>query len=126
MLLFRFDTARAGLTALIAACSITPSSGMAEDACEISSDIGLYNDRVEQAIMLMQYEGIIVRATDGKIRCEEDRPNTRQICSVDGPGEILIQSDKGLFVVQLNGQDAHELRIHASGDLTCGLASDFR
>lgn len=126
MLLKSCHKVRVGAVSVIGACAFIPAAGFAEDACTIVSDIPLYSERAEEAILLMQYEDIVVRATDGKISCEEDAENTRQICLVDGPGEILIESGRGLFVVQMTAQDEHELRIHSSGDLTCGLASDFR
>jgi len=102
-----------------------PSSGLAMQTCEISSDAALYQERAEQAILLMQYEDIVVRATDGKIRCEEDAANAMQMCLIEGPGEMLIDATTGLFVVRVTGTQPHAVQIYASGDLSCGLASDM-
>lgn len=95
-------------------------------ACEISSDAGLYYERAEQAIILTQYENIVLRATDGKIRCVEEKQNTRQKCLIDGPGEILVEADRGLFVVRMSGNERHELHVYASGDLSCGLMDEMQ
>jgi len=102
-----------------------PTISLADQMCEISSDVGLYFERVEQAIILMQYQDIVVRAVDGKISCREDIPNTRQDCLVDGPGEILIEAETGLFVVRMEGPEHHAVHIYATGDLSCGLASQM-
>lgn len=95
-------------------------------ACEISSDVALYHERAEQAIILTQYENIVLRATDGKIRCVEEKQNARQECLIDGPGEILVEADRGLFVVRVSGNDRHELHVYASGDLSCGLTEELQ
>ncbi|WP_298984027.1 hypothetical protein [uncultured Roseibium sp.] len=105
--------------------ALSPVSSAAEAAeCEIISDVSLYYERLEQAIMLMEYKDIVVRATDGKIRCEEDARNARQLCSVEGPGEMLIDSERGTFVVRLPADTASEVQIYQTGDLSCGPKSN--
>lgn len=104
---------------------LLPASSAAEAAeCEIISDVGLYYERLEQAIMLMEYKDIVVRATDGKIRCEEDAGNARQVCSVEGSGEMLIDSERGTFVVRLPADTVSEVQIYQTGDLSCGPKSN--
>lgn len=100
------------------------SSTAKASECEIISDVGLYYERLEQAIMLMEYKDIAVRATDGKIRCEEDTGNARQVCSVEGPGEMLIDSERGTFVVRLPADSMSEVQIYQTGDLSCGPKSN--
>lgn len=100
------------------------SSTAQASECEIISDVGLYYERLEQAIMLMEYKDIVVRATDGKIRCEEDAGNARQVCSVEGPGEMLIDSERGTFVVRLPADSMSEVQIYQTGDLSCGPKSN--
>ncbi len=74
----------------------------------------------------MQYKDIVVRATDGKIRCNEDAKNTRQVCVVEGRGEILVVGgDAPEQVIRLNNEKMGEVHIYATGDVTCGLQSDF-
>lgn len=119
-----------GFGQCIARCALpfmvgAPSSVFAMQACQIGSDPVLYRAQAEQAILLMQYEDIVIRATDGKIRCEEDAANAMQLCLIDGPGEMLIDAPTGLFVVRVTGAKSHAVQVHASGDLTCGLAVDM-
>ena len=102
-----------------------PVSSTAQAAeCEIISDAGLYYERLEQANMLMEYKDIVVRATDGKIRCEEDTGNARQVCSVEGSGEMLVDSERGTFVVRLPADTVSEVQIYQTGDLSCGPKSN--
>lgn len=107
------------------ALAFLPASSTAQATeCEIISDVGLYYERLEQAHVLMEYKDIVVRATDGKIRCEEDAGNARQVCSVDGPGEMLVDSERGTFVVRLPADTASEVQIYQTGDLSCGPKSN--
>lgn len=102
-----------------------PTASLADDVCEISSDVNLYFERAEQAIVLLQYQDIVLRAVDGKIRCQEDTANARQDCMVDGPGDLLVEADRGLFIVRLNGPEQHTVHIYETGDLSCGLTSEM-
>ncbi|MEL6689393.1 MAG: hypothetical protein AAFP28_03660 [Pseudomonadota bacterium] len=110
---------------LVGAAIIAASSTAAWAECEISSDATTYYELRENAIILMEYGDQVVRATGGKIRCEEDAAGGRQVCGIEGEGEVLIEGDRGLFTVSLTGEEPHELHIYSTGDLTCGLASDF-
>lgn len=109
---------------LLATAASTPA--FAAQACEVSSDAGLYQQRREQAIILMQYGDIVLRATGGKIRCQEDQASARQVCQVDGPGEMLIDAATGQFVVRMTGSKPHAVHVYASGDISCGLAADMK
>lgn len=102
-----------------------PVAGLADGPCTISSDLAFYTERLDQAIMLMQYSDIVVRAVDGKIRCQEEAAQSRQLCRVEGPGEMLVDAPRGQFVVQMSGAEDHILHVYASGDLSCGLAAEL-
>lgn len=106
--------------------TITASGELrAANACAVSSDAAFYQARAEQSILLMQYGDIILRATGGKIRCVEDAANGRQRCSVEGAGEMLVDAPARQVVVTMPGDGMHEVQVYASGDVSCGLASDF-
>lgn len=117
--------ARAGALALLTLASMNPVEVRAKESCDISSDTVRYYQRLDQAIVLLQYHDVVLRAVDGKIRCAEDAENARQKCQIDGPGEMLIASDRGQFQVTTTAEKMHEIHVYAGGDLTCGLSSDF-
>jgi len=77
------------------------------------------------ANIVTQYGNQVVRATDGAIQCVEERSEGRLVCLFDGAGEMLVENDQGLFVVQLTGGDPHALHVYEAGDLSCGLEADF-
>ncbi len=112
--------------AILSGAMLGDVSVMASDSCVIRDDAGLYEERKEQSILLMQYGNQVLRATDGKIRCGEDAASARLICSVDGKGEILIEgSDRGPRIITLTTDEMGEVHVYATGDLSCGLKSDF-
>ncbi|MEO0917561.1 MAG: hypothetical protein AAFY31_11365 [Pseudomonadota bacterium] len=74
----------------------------------------------------MQYGETVLRATDGKIRCQEETSDARLVCLVDGPGEMLVDAASGTLVVRMAGAQQHSVHVYASGDLSCGLASDMK
>ena len=110
---------------LVGAAIMAASSTASWAECAISSDATTYYELRENALILMEYGDQVVRATGGKIRCEADTAGGRQVCSIEGEGEVLVEGDRGLFTVVISGEEPHELHIYATGDLTCGLASDF-
>ena len=116
---------RAIVYGVVGLAMAAPNASRADEICDISSDVGYYFERVEQAILLMQYQDIVLRAVDGNIHCQEDAPSERQVCLVDGPDEVLIASDRGQFAVRLNGPEQNAVHIYATGDLSCGLAADM-
>ena len=102
------------------------ASAGAETACTIIDDAGTYNTQRNQAIVLMQYQDLVVRATGGKIRCSEDSANARQICDVEGRGELLVEGGGAAAkVIRLNTDAKGQVHLYATGDVACGLASDF-
>ena len=99
---------------------------LASAACDLITDPAVYEERLQQAIVLMQYEDLVVRATGGKIRCEEDSGNARQVCLVEGEGEMLVVGgDMEPHVIRLTSNAVGEVHIYATGDVSCGLKSDF-
>lgn len=112
------------ITAVLVTVAGTPVAAGA--ACDLSSDPALYAERLDQAIILMQYKDLVVRATGGKIRCAEDTNNSRQICKVEGRGEMLVEGgDRAPQVIRLTTDAVGAVHIYASGDISCGLQSDF-
>lgn len=112
--------------ALVTATSFIAAPVYASDPCNITSDTVRYYEKRETAILLLQYGDIVIRATGGKIRCAEDAANSRQICSVEGKGELLIEGgDRPPSIITLNTDDPGEVHIYDTADLSCGLASDF-
>ena len=109
--------------ALVAGSMISPA--FADEACTISSDVTRYYQRLDMAHILTQYQGVVVRATEGKIRCEEDSANGRLVCAVDGQGELLVDSAKGAYLVNLTSAQPGKLHVYPGGDLSCGLASEL-
>ena len=111
--------------AAVAALSIA-SPTFASEPCEVIDNVSEYYERKEQAIMLMQYEEIVVRATSGEIRCADDKSAKRQVCMVDGQGEILVEgAGRSSKIIRLNTDELGEVHMFASGDLSCALKSEF-
>ena len=109
----------------ISALTISTAANAASD-CDIIDSVAEYYERKEQAIILMQYEDLVVRATGGEIRCEEDKSGKRQVCMVNGQGEILVEGgDRSAKIIRLNTDELGEVHIYASGDLSCALKSEF-
>lgn len=120
-LLIQKTTAALGVSATVLAMPL-----YASDACEITSDTISYYEKRENAVMLMQYADLVIRATDGNISCSEEVGENRQVCLVDGKGELLVEGgDRAPHIIEMNSDALGEVHIYASADLSCGLKSDF-
>ncbi|MEL6619327.1 MAG: hypothetical protein AAFP16_10660 [Pseudomonadota bacterium] len=74
----------------------------------------------------MQYDSLVIRATGGAIRCSEDVDQNRQVCLVDGKGELLVEGgDRAPHIIALKTDEMGEVHIYASADLSCGFKADF-
>lgn len=105
---------------------LAPTASFADSDCDIVDSVTEYYERKEAAIILMQYEDLVVRATGSEIRCEEDAKQKRQVCMVNGEGEILVEGgERSAKIIRLNTDELGEVHIYASGDLSCGLKSEF-
>ena len=115
-----------GCTLTLCASVFAVTSAVAGESCTIRSDAGFYEERKQQAILLMQYGDQVLRATGGEIRCAEDSASTRLVCSVEGQGEILVEgSDRAPSVITLTTDEKGEVHVYPGGDLSCGLSKDF-
>lgn len=111
---------------VIAGAPFLTTSAHASDACSITSDTVTYYEKREASILVLQYGDVDIRATAGKVRCAEDAENNRQICSVEGKGELLIEGgDQPPKVVELKTDEPGEVHVYSTADLSCGLKSDF-
>ena len=100
---------------------------LASEACEIIDDIPFVFDVRERSIPLLQFGDVYLRAASGKIRCKFDEKSDRQICTVDGQGELFIEGgDNAAHVIQFNTDKIGEAHVYSNADLSCGLQSDFK
>jgi len=115
------------ITACLAVAGLcAPAANAAAEPCEIVSDGAAYAQARDRAVLLLQHGQMVLRATDGKIRCSEDASSKRQICAVDGPGEMLIEGgNRAPRLVRLTTQEPGEVHVYDTGDLSCGLKSEF-
>ena len=95
------------------------AAGAAHAQCSVLEDANLYEDRKQQSILLMQFGDVVVRATDGKIRCNPNNAGTRQVCKIEGQGEMLVEGREDRFVVRLDDAAMHEVHISSAGAVTC-------
>lgn len=107
--------------------TLAASGSSASANCEIVDKAEVYYERKEVAIMLMQYHDLVLRATDGKIRCMEDEGAGRLVCLTAGKAEILIEgAQRAPAVVRLTRDEPSEVQLYSTGDLACGLQTEFK
>lgn len=111
---------------LIASLFMLPTLALSSDACDIIDDTLTVIDIKKRSIPLLEFKPLYLRAASGKIRCEYDEKNNRQVCNADGRAELYIEgAERPPQVIHFKSDKVGEAHIYASGDLTCGWQSDF-